>query len=80
MRRRVRACTLIDFSLGRRKPVFPVPNHVTFSICQDNHYATFYDNDWGIARYAVYKITAKQAKAARVRRHGDSWRLTRRPG
>lgn len=57
-----------------------MPNHVTFSICQDNHYATFYDNDWGLARYAVYKITAKQAKAARVRRHGDSWRLTRRPG
>ncbi|XP_022808579.1 uncharacterized protein LOC111345556 isoform X2 [Stylophora pistillata] len=69
-------CTLGEFSLGGGKPVFPEKQSLTFPICQDNHYATFYDNEWGIARYAVYKITPQQAKADRVPRVCDPWRPT----
>lgn len=34
----------------------------------------------GIARYALYKITALQATAARVERPNDPWKPTENPG
>ncbi|XP_022808576.1 uncharacterized protein LOC111345553 isoform X2 [Stylophora pistillata] len=73
-------CSLGSFSLGGLKPAFSEQQGVTFSICQNNHYATFYNNNWGIARYAVYKITPSQARADRVQRPNDPWKPTKNPG
>lgn len=59
-----------------------MPKGVTFkSICPDNQYATFYNNDWGIARYSLYKITAAQATTVPVPRpKGDPWQPNQTQG
>lgn len=80
IRRSVPACSLGSFSLGGVKPTFPDLLGVTLSICQDKQYATFYNNDWGIARYAVYRITPAQATAPRVDRPNDPWKQTPNQG
>ena len=81
IRRMVPACNLNTFSLGNSKPIFPGHPGVTLSICQGKHYATFYDNCLGIARYSLYKISAKQATEKKVQRpNGDPWQPNLTPG
>ena len=82
VRRIVQKCTFKHFSLGGHKLLFPMPKGVTFkSICPDNQYPSVYNNDWGIARYSLYKITAAQATTAPVPRpKGEPWQPNQTPG
>ena len=83
VRRVVPACDLDSFSLGNKKPTFPEQPGVTLPLCPDNQYAIFYNNNWGIARYTLYKITAAQALKAKtnpVPRPNDPWQLDKTPG
>ena len=73
-------CDLDSFSLLGGKPTFPEQQDVTLSLCPDNQYGIFYNNNWGIARYTLYKITAAQAHKAKTgpvpRPTGDPWKQT----
>ena len=82
VRRIVQKCTFKHFSLGGHKLLFPMPKGVTFkSICPDNQYPSVYNNDWEIARYSLYKITAAQATTAPVPRpKGEPWQPNQTPG
>ena len=63
-----------------KKPIFPEQQDVTLPLCQGKYYATLYDEKWGIARYSLYKITAKDAEKAMsnpvARPKGDPWKQT----
>ena len=84
VRRVVPACDLDSFSLGNKKPTFPEQPGVTLSICPDNQYAIFYNNNWRIARYTLYKITTAQAHKAKTdpvqRPNPDPWQQDDTPG
>ena len=78
--RRTSECNLDLFSLRGKKPIFPEQQDVTLPLCQGKYYATLYDEKWGIARYSLYKITAKDAEKAMsnpvARPKGDPWKQT----
>ena len=74
-------CDLDSFSLRNSKPTFPEKLGVTRPLCQDQYYATFYNNYWGIASYSLYKITATQATTPKKPRpKGDPWQPNLTPG
>ena len=74
-------CDLDSFSLRNSKPTFPEKLGVTRPLCQDEYYATFYNNYWGIASYSLYKITATQATTPKKPRpKGDPWQPNLTPG
>ena len=81
VRRMLPACNLNTFSLRGGKPTFPEQLGVTRPLCQDKYYATLHDNNLGIARYALYKITAEDAMKPKVPRpQGDPWQPNQTPG
>ena len=81
VRRMLPACNLNTFSLRSGKPTFPEQPGVTRPLCQDKYYATLHNNNLGIARYALYKITAEDAMKPKVPRpQGDPWQPNQTPG
>ena len=78
--RRTSTCYLDFFSLRGKKPIFPEQQGITRRLCQGKYYATLYDENWGIARYSLYKITDEDAKQAMLnpvaRPNGDPWKQT----
>nr|XP_058970216.1 uncharacterized protein LOC131796640 isoform X2 [Pocillopora verrucosa] len=81
VRRMLPACNLNTFSLRGGKPTFPEKLGVTRPLCQDKYYATLHDNNLGIARYALYKITAEDAMKPKVPRPlNDPWEPNQTPG
>ena len=83
LRSREIECDLNSFSLRNSKPTFPKVEKlgVTRPLCQGEYYATLHDNNLGIARYSLYKITSEQATATKVPRPaGDPWQPNQTPG
>ena len=63
------------------RPVFHEQQGVTLPLCQGEYYATFHDNNLGIARYALYKITAEDAMKPKVPRPlNEPWKPNQTPG
>ena len=81
VRRKLSACNLNTFSLHNERPIFHEQQGVTLPLCQGEYYATLHDNNLGIARYSLYKITSEQATATQVPRPaGDPWQPNQTPG